>query len=187
MILLFVPLLAAQLNLPFWQIGILTAAFFAPYTFCSIFGKIADRFDRFSIIFGGLFLAIIPLIFLSIARAPFWIGIFSMAIAFCLAIIQPANLGIVASLAPKNHRKHLAGLEMFFERFGVIFGSLFFGFIGEKFGLQAVFFSVAILTFLFASFAGFLRTRSFFAKFDGHNFTKNFVPVSPFHVHKIGK
>ena len=164
MTMFFVPLLAVKLNLPFWQIGILTAFFFAPYIFSFIFGKIADAFDRFSVIVCGLFFSIFPFALLSVAQTPILIGILASLIAFCLALIQPANLGIVASLAGKKQRAHLAGLEIFFQKAGNIFGALFFGFIAQKFSLEIVFVIIAALISIFTILAIFVKINARFLK-----------------------
>ena len=150
MVTIFVPLLAISLQLELWQVGILMAFLFLPFSFSFLFSALADRFDRFVLVIVGLLLCVVPLVFLTFVQAPLWVALFSAGLAFCLAIVQPANLGIVASLAPRKERAHLAGLEIFFQKAGTIFGAIVLGFVAQNFGLQVVFAVIAVLAFAFA-------------------------------------
>jgi MFS family permease len=156
---LFIPLLAVKLNLAIWQVAILTASLFLPYVFSFIFSKMADRVERLSLIIVGLVLSVIPMIMLYFARAPIWIGVLSASIALCLAIIQPANLGMIASLASRSQKSRLAGLEVFFRKLGVIFGAFALGYIAEKWSLEVVFLVIAALSIAFAIAAVIIKLK----------------------------
>ncbi len=167
------PLLSFSLNLKIWQIGILMAFLYLPYVFSYSFSVLADKLERFSIVIFGLILSIFPLIMLSIISQPLWIGILSTIISLSMAIIQPANLGIVTSLSSKKERSHLASLEIFFQRVGIIFGAIILGYIGEKFSLQAVFLIMAILSIIFSVFAIAVKWHSHKEKINHkHNLLK---------------
>ncbi len=153
MILLFVPLLAIKLNLEFWQIGILIGLLHVPFLFSFLFSFVADKVDRLNLIIFGLLFSLFPLVFLSKTSAPLMIGALSSLISFSVAIIQPADLGIIASLAEKKDRAHIAGLELFLGQAGIIFGSIVLGFVAEQFSLQTVFLIMAVISFIFALIA----------------------------------
>lgn len=153
MILLFVPLLAISFNLAFWEIGLLIGLLNIPFLFCFISSFIADRIDRLSLIIFGLIFSLFPLFLLAHAKTPLWIGIFASLISLSIAIIQPANLGIIASLTNKKQRANIAGLELFLGQIGVIFGSVVLGFCAQHFGIQKVFLIIGIISFIFASIA----------------------------------
>lgn len=157
----FVPLLAFQLNLPLWQIGLLLASFWLPYLFTFFFSILADKFDRLLIIICGLLLSLIPLTILSFTEAPLWLGICSSLITLSIALMQPANLGIVASLAPNSEKAHIAGMGFIFSKMGIIFGAILLGFIAEKFGLRTIFVVIALLALIFTIMAIFVKFKSY--------------------------
>jgi predicted MFS family arabinose efflux permease len=139
MTMLFVPLLALELKLEFWQIGVLIALLYVPVIFSFIFSIIADKVDRLNIVIFGLILSLFPLIFLSFTEVPLYVGILSSLISFSVSMIRPAGMGIVASLAKNKDMAQIAGLEVFFGQVGVVFSSIILGIIAQYFGIKIVF------------------------------------------------
>jgi len=182
MVTIFIPLLAISLNLEFWQIGILTALLFLPYIFSFAFSFLADRLERLSIVIFGLLFSIFPLVFLSITESPLYIAIFASLISFSLAMIQPANLGIIASLSSKKEKEHMAGLEIFFQKIGTIFGSIVLGFIAEKFSVNIVFLIIAFLSLSFAFFAILVKMHAHKKNIHHKHNIKFFEQLSHHHI-----
>jgi len=187
MILIFIPLYAIQINLPLEKIGILMAAIYLPILFSAIFSIFEDRIDRMSFVIFGLIFSSVLFALLAFAKAPVEIAIFSMLISFSVAIIRPANLGIIASETPHSEAKEVAALQIFFSRLGAFLGSIFLGTLAEKFGIEIALIWIATISSFFSIFAIFIKLRFREKKEIPHLEKWKIHPIysEHFHVHEI--
>jgi MFS family permease len=156
-LLLFLPLLAFQLELSVFQVGLLMAAMHAPLLLSALFSVFEDRTDRMLFIIGGLLFSVIPLLLLSQVSAPLLIGISTVLTSLSLAIIMPANLGTIAANTKHSDAPLMAALQVMSQRFGMLFGSLIIGTVSQIFGIASAFLLIAFLAISFALFALFVR------------------------------
>lgn len=180
--LLFLPLLAVELNIPFWGIGILIALMTAPFIFSGLFSLFEDRHDRMKCIITGLFLLSLPLLFLTWVEAPIWVGIAATCVSLALAFIQPANLGLIASHVSHKEAPKISGLQVLFDRSGWFIGSVVMGFIAEIFSIQITFFIIAILAIIFAITALWIKTKFHLFPLKNSEKHKDMHP-GIFHIH----
>ncbi len=148
-VVMFVPLLGIALGLSLPQVLLLTALMIAPLIFTFLFSKLADKYDRMWMVAGGLFLSFFPMILLANTNAPLFIGILSSITSLAIAMIQPAIMGITASLTPPEYKEETMGLELFFGNIGKIIGGSVLGAIAQSFGIQFAFLVIALFTILF--------------------------------------
>ena len=155
--LLFVPLLAQDLGLPLFQIFLLSAFMLLPMVLTYGFSKIADKYDKLTLIVYGIALSLLPLIFLTTTNQPIEIAIASSVISLCLALLQPSVLGLAGSLAPNAEKDSVVQLELFFQSVGAIIGSVGLGTIAEIYGIQTAFLFVAVIAVMFLCIAIYLH------------------------------
>jgi len=155
--LLFVPLLAQDLGLPFFQIFLLSAFMLLPMVFTYGFSHIADKYNKLTLIVYGIALSLIPLLFLTTTNQPIEIAIASSVISLCLALLQPSVLGLAGNLTPYSEKHSVVQLELFFQSIGAIIGSVGLGTIANIYGIQIAFLFVAVIAFIFLCVAIYLH------------------------------
>ncbi len=155
--LLFVPLLAQSLGLPLFQVFLLSAFMLLPMVFTYWFSKIADKYNKLTLIVYGISLSLLPLIFLTTTNHPIEIAVASSAISLCLALLQPSVLGLAGSLAPNAEKHSVVQLELFFQSIGAIVGSVGLGTIADSYGIQAAFLCIAVVAVIFLLIALYLH------------------------------
>lgn len=155
--LLFVPLLAQDLGLPLFQIFLLSAFMLLPMVLTYRFSKIADKYDKLTLIVYGIALSLLPLIFLTTTNQPIEVAIASSIISLCLALLQPSVLGLAGSLAPSSEKHSVVQLELFFQCVGAIIGSVGLGIIADIYGIQTAFLFVAVIAVIFLCIAIYLH------------------------------
>lgn len=178
-LLLFLPLLALQMELPIEHIGVLIALMHAPMLLSAVFSIFEDKSDRMLFIIGGLLFSSVPLMLLSQVNAPLIIGILAVLTALSVAIIMPANLGNIAANTKQKDASSIAALQIIFQRLGMLFGAFCIGTVSELFGIQSAFILMSLLAISFAGFAIFIRW-----KFK-HEVTKKASLNHPFHLHPL--
>ena len=155
--LLFVPLLAQDLGLPLFQVFLLSAFMLLPMVFTYGFAKVADKYNKLTLIVYGIALSLLPLLFLTTTNQPIEIAIASSVISLCLALLQPSVLGLAGSLAPQKEKHSVVQLELFFQSLGAIVGSVGLGTIADMYGIQTAFLFVAVIAVIFLCVAIYLH------------------------------
>jgi len=155
--LLFVPLLAQDLGLPLFQVFLLSAFMLLPMVFTYGFAKVADKYNKLTLIVYGIALSLLPLLFLTTTNQPIEIAIASSVISLCLALLQPSVLGLAGSLAPQKEKHSVVQLELFFQSLGAIIGSVGLGTIADMYGIQTAFLFVAVIAVIFLCVAIYLH------------------------------
>ncbi len=158
-LLLFLPLLAFQLELSPARVGLLMATMQIPLLFSGMISIFEDRTDRMVFIIGGLLFSVIPFFMLSQVDAPLMVALLSVCISLSLAIIHPANLGIIAAHTPHAKAPRVAALQIVFQWLGVLLGALALGVISEYFGIRVAFLILAALAIVFAITAVAIKWR----------------------------
>ncbi len=175
-LLLFLPLLAFQLELSPMRVGLLLATMQIPLLFSGMISIFADRTDRMIFVIGGLLFSVIPFLLLTQATAPLLIALLAVCISLALAIIHPANLGIIAAHTAHSDAPRVAALQIVFQWLGVLVGALALSVISEYFGIRIAFFILAIAAILFAICAALIKWRYRELPLPKH---------SPFHAHSL--
>jgi MFS family permease len=158
-LLLFLPILALDMNLSITHIGLLMASMHAPMLLSAIFSIFEDRTDRMLFIIGGLIFSVFPLLLLSQAQAPILIGISAILISLSLSVITPANLGNIAAHTQEKDSAQISAMQITFQRFGMLFGSLIIGLVSQIFGIASAFLLIAVLAITFAITAIVVRMQ----------------------------
>ncbi len=175
-LLLFLPLLAFQLELSPIRVGLLMATMQIPLLFSGMISIFEDRTDRMVFVIGGLLFSVIPFILLSQVAAPMVVALLAVCISLALAIIHPANLGIIAAHTPHSEVPKVAALQIVFQWLGVLVGALVLGVISEYFGVRIAFLILAILAIVFAVCAVIIKWRYRELPFPKHY---------PFRIHPL--
>lgn len=118
MVIIFIPLLAMELNLHLGQISLLMGIMYLPYLFSFVFAEIADRYERIAVSTAGLLLSSITMFFLYATTSNILIAVLSALLALSLALINPAAEGMITALTPMNKRGEMTGVQSVCNRSG---------------------------------------------------------------------
>lgn len=144
--LIFIPLFAVSIDLPFPKIALLMAAMYLPYVFSFFFSEAEDRLKKLSVIVGGLFIGALAFVLLSFIVHQTWILVLVAMTSLSLAIIRPAYNGMITRLTPRSMFGEITGINNLFNRFGMIVGPVLLGYFSDLYGIQFTFFLVALMS-----------------------------------------
>lgn len=141
------PILLAQKNFSIEQIGIIVATYPAVWGIGQLFtGKMADFFCKKSMLFWGMFLQGIALLFLIFASTFIHFIVLSIILGWGTAMVYPTFLATVAeNTNPKDRAKSLGTFRLWRD-LGYAVGAILTGIIADAFGIGASILAIAILT-----------------------------------------
>lgn len=158
-LLLFLPLMALDMNLSIEKVGILIAFMYAPLLLSAIFSIFEDKAERMLFVIGGLLFASVPLLLLSQVDTPLHIGFLAVLTSLSIAVIMPANLGNIAANTKRSEAAHVSALQIISQRMGMLVGAFCIGTVSQLFGIQSAFLVIALLAITFAIFAIIVRRK----------------------------
>lgn len=151
------PILLAQKNFTISEIGVVTAIYPAVWGIGQLFtGKMADFFCKKSMLFWGMFLQGIALLFLIFANTFAHFVILSVLLGWGTAMVYPTFLATIAENTNPHDRAKSLGIFRLWRDLGYAIGAILTGIIADSFGIGASIFVIGLLT-LASSF--FLEIR----------------------------
>lgn len=141
------PILLAQKSFSLSEIGIVTAIYPAVWGIGQLFtGKMADFFCKKSMLFWGMFLQGIALLFLIFASTFLHYVILSVILGWGTAMVYPTFLATIAeNTNPKDRAKSLGTFRLWRD-LGYAIGAIITGIIADLFNIGAAILLIGLLT-----------------------------------------
>ena len=141
------PILLFQKEFTLAQIGIITAIYPAVWGFGQLFtGKMSDYFCKKSMLFWGMFIQGIALLFLIFANTFFHFALLSVILGIGTAMVYPTFLATVAENTHPHDRAKSLGIFRLWRDLGYAFGAVLTGIIADAFGINASIIVIGLLT-----------------------------------------
>jgi MFS family permease len=146
------PILLAEKNFSISQIAIVTAVYPAVWGFGQLFtGKMADYFCKKSMLFWGMFLQGIALLFFVFASSLTHYIILASILGWGTAMVYPTFLATIAENTNPHDRPKSIGIFRLWRDLGYAIGAILTGIIADAFGIDASVIVIGMLT-VFSSF-----------------------------------
>ena len=113
-------------------------------------GKLADKFPKKPLLFWGMFLQGLTLLFMPVtSHLIIWV-ILSAILGIGTALVYPTFLATIAQFTHPADRANALGIFRFWRDLGYAFGAVITGFIADKFGVNISIYAIALITLLSA-------------------------------------
>lgn len=146
------PILLLQKNFPVSQIAIVTAVYPAVWGIGQLFtGKMSDHFCKKSMLFWGMFLQGVALLFLVFASSFVHFIILATILGWGTAMVYPTFLATIAENTNPQDRPKSLGVFRLWRDLGYAIGAILTGIIADAFGINASVIVIALIT-LFSAF-----------------------------------
>lgn len=146
----FLVLFVTELNFGLFSIGLLLGFIYSSYFFTYNIGVISSRLGNITSMLFGTFVMVISMLFVYYFYESYWwvvfIGFFAHYMAYLF--IRPIRNGIIAAMTPSHMQGEISGLQFFFLSLGTSSGAIFFGFVGELYGLVYIFPTAGLVYFM---------------------------------------
>ena len=133
---LFIPIIANDNNLSLSEIAILFAVMRLPYVINVLIGGFWDKYSKKILITILVFIGALLYILLWFYHNFWAIIVLSFWISLVIAMLSPVTSALVIGYARPKDRWLMSGLQEFASRIGEIIGSLVFGMIVAKIGMD---------------------------------------------------
>lgn len=141
------PILLAQKNFSIEQIGIITATYPAVWGFGQLVtGKMADHFCKKDMLFTGMLLQGITLLFMPWAETMTHYIILSIVLGWGTAMVYPTFLATVAENTNPIDRAKSLGIFRLWRDLGYAVGAILTGIIADALGIDASIIVIGLLT-----------------------------------------
>ncbi|MBK9192743.1 MAG: MFS transporter [Crocinitomicaceae bacterium] len=141
------PILLAQKKFDLYEIGIITAIYPAVWGLGQLFtGKMADQFSKKLLLFWGMLLQGIALLFFVLATTKFHFIFLSVILGFGTALVYPTFLATVAENTHPTDRAKSLGIFRLWRDLGYAIGALLTGLIADFYNIEISIIVVGILT-----------------------------------------
>lgn len=141
------PILLLNENYNLDSIGWLTAIYPAVWGIGQLFtGKMADNFNKKRMLFWGMFVQGLAIIFIP-SSSMFWLlAFFMVVLGFGTALVYPTFLTTIAAFTHPNQRAESVGVFRLWRDLGYAFGAVISGIIADAFGIDLAIISIGLLT-----------------------------------------
>lgn len=146
----FIPLMLKGMGFSFASIGLVMLVMFSPEIISILFGELADRIDRFVVIFFGALLSGAGLMLIYPVRSELLIAVLAFFTVTGLVALRPAIGGIFNTYVKKEHLGEVSGLKYAAGYLGGILGPIFVALVYELAGFKLAFFLVGAVVAVMA-------------------------------------
>ncbi|MBL7835999.1 MAG: MFS transporter [Bacteroidetes bacterium] len=141
------PMLLAEKNFSLSEIGVVTAVYPAVWGIGQLFtGKMSDYFCKKSMLFWGMFLQGLALLFFVFASELTHYIVLSVILGWGTAMVYPTFLATIAENTHPADRAKSLGVFRLWRDLGYAIGAVLTGFIADAFGLNTSIFLVGVIT-----------------------------------------
>ncbi len=141
------PIVLSQKNFTISEIGLITAIYPAVWGIGQLFtGKMSDYFCKKNMLFWGMVLQGIALLFFAFASDLYHYLILSGLLGWGTAMVYPTFLATIAENTHPSDRAKSLGVFRLWRDLGYAIGAILTGFIADYFGLNASIITIALLT-----------------------------------------
>jgi MFS family permease len=150
------PILLVGKGFSLEQIGIVTAVYPAVWGIGQLFtGKMADKFCKKDLLFSGMFLQALALVFLPWAATMFHFAALSSILGWGTAMVYPTFLATVAENTHPQDRAKSIGIFRLWRDLGYAIGAILTGLLADLVSIAAAILMIGFLTFLSAAIIGY--------------------------------
>ena len=141
------PVLLATKGFQLKEIGILTAIYPAVWGISQLFtGKMADKYSKRKLLFWGMFLQTIALVFLVFAEKISHFLVLSILLGIGTALVYPTFLATIAENTHPLDRAKSIGIFRLWRDLGYTIGAILTGILADFFSLEVAILCIGILT-----------------------------------------
>ena len=141
------PVLLASKGFQLKEIGILTAIYPAVWGISQLFtGKMADKYSKRKLLFWGMFLQTIALVFLVFAEKTSHFLVLSILLGIGTALVYPTFLATIAENTHPLDRAKSIGIFRLWRDLGYAIGAILTGILADLFSLEVAILCIGILT-----------------------------------------
>jgi MFS family permease len=141
------PILLATKGFQLKEIGILTAIYPAVWGISQLFtGKMADKYSKRKLLFWGMFLQTIALVFLVFAETTSHFLVLSILLGIGTALVYPTFLATIAENTHPLDRAKSIGIFRLWRDLGYAIGAILTGILADFFSLEVAILCIGILT-----------------------------------------
>lgn len=153
------PMLLASLDFNLDQIGIIVAVYPGVWGLGQLFtGKMADKFCKKDMLFTGMLLQAVALVFFAWATSMTHFVILAAILGWGTAMVYPTFLATVAEYTHPEDRPKSIGIFRLWRDLGYAIGAILTGFIADVFGIISSIIFISMLTFISAGIIKFRMT-----------------------------
>lgn len=143
------PILLAGKSFSLEQIGIVTAVYPAVWGIGQLFtGKMADKFCKKEMLFTGMFLQAIALLFFAWADSMLHYVVLSIVLGWGTAMVYPTFLATIAENTHPQDRAKSIGIFRLWRDLGYAIGAILTGIIADLISINASIIFIGILTLI---------------------------------------
>lgn len=143
------PILLAQKDFSIAEIGIVTAIYPAVWGIGQLFtGKMSDVFCKKSMLFWGMFLQGIALLFFVFANSLTHFVLLSVVLGWGTAMVYPTFLATVAENTHPHDRAKSLGIFRLWRDLGYAIGAILTGIIADAFSINTSIITIGVLTII---------------------------------------
>lgn len=141
------PILLLQRNYTLQQIGLVVGMYPVVWGIGQLFtGKLGDIYCKKQLITSGMMLQAVALFVVTIASSV-WINVLAMIIlGLGTALVYPNFLTVIAENTHPYQRAQSMSIFRFWRDSGYVVGAVLSGIVSDRFGIQAAFIAVALIT-----------------------------------------
>ena len=141
------PMMLLHLKFPNSQIGIITALYPAVWGIGQLFtGKMADRYSKKSLLFWGMLLQGLAILFIPFGGSFLAMSVLSSLLGIGTALVYPTFLTTIAGATHPSQRAESIGVFRLWRDLGYAFGAIISGITADLFGLHWAITVIASLT-----------------------------------------
>ena len=141
------PILLLQKNYSLQQVGLVAGMYPVVWGIGQLFtGRLGDIYCKKQLITGGMMLQGIALFIITIASSV-WVNVAAMILlGLGTALVYPNFLTVIAENTHPSQRAQSMSIFRFWRDSGYVIGAVLSGIIADRFGINAAFISVALIT-----------------------------------------
>ena len=141
------PVLLISLNFRLDEIGLIAAIYPTVWGISQLFtGKMADIFPKKTLLFWGMLVQGIAIIFLPFAKAYPLLLVISVCLGIGTAVVYPTFLAAIASATHPNRRAESIGTFRLWRDMGYAVGAIVSGVTADLFGLESAIILIGLIT-----------------------------------------
>lgn len=160
LLLVYMPLFAAELKLDLVGIALLFILMYSPYLLSFVFAEFADRYNKPKILaFGFLIGAVILVLMSFVQSASILFFALALAVSLVIALVGPIIGGMLTEITPKGKSGEITGMQFSVMAAGEFTGAFAMGIIAQYFGIRMPFIIVGAILLLLGFWAFSLRNR----------------------------
>ena len=145
------PLILLSKHFTQTQIGMLTAIYPTVWGLSQLFtGKLSDKYSKRMLLFFGMLLQAVAILFLTIAETNIHFIIIGVSLGFGTALVYPTFINAIADYTHPTQRAETLGVFRLWRDLGYAIGAIITGLLADKFGISFSIMFIGILTALSA-------------------------------------